>query len=63
MDCNKCKHLNVTEEEQTERKEDHICLKYNKRVLHRAFSTKAATPKLFPCSCCADDYHKHYEKR
>ena len=39
-DCNKCKHLNMTEKEQRETQLDgdfvkpHICNKYNKQVVH-----------------------------
>lgn len=34
-DCNKCPHINVTEEQQSKNKEPHICLKTNKKLYHR----------------------------
>ncbi len=32
--CGNCRNLSVTELEQTDKKEPHICLRYNKRVYH-----------------------------
>ena len=40
VDCNECEYLNITEAEQNYIKKvlkktyDHVCIKYNKRVLH-----------------------------
>lgn len=63
MDCNKCKNLNITEKEQTNKKEDHMCLKYNRRVLHNNFRGKEPTERLYPCVQCCDDNYMHYEER
>ena len=53
MDCNNCKHLNITEFEQKQRGNHipHICTKYNKRVLHRA-TNKIHNEYIYPCDEC-----------
>lgn len=56
IDCNTCPHLNITEEQQerfwrvTKKKAmfPHICLKYNKRVLHYPYYE----PMIHPCDEC-----------
>ena len=63
VDCNKCKHLNITEKEQTDKKEDHICLKYGRRVLHHNFFGEKSTEILYPCTKCCNDNYKNYEVR
>lgn len=64
-DCNKCKHLNMTEEEQQERKDNssfHKCNVYNSRLIH--FSNKKYHhPRLYPCRECKVDFHKRFESR
>ena len=57
MDCNNCKHLNITEAEQNFIKQrgntlvPHICTKYNQRVLHRAIN-KIHNEYIYPCDKC-----------
>ena len=60
-DCNKCKHLNVTEAKQPPEKLPHICGNYGKRVFHR--TNKAFhSPYLYPCNECENDFWKNYEE-
>lgn len=61
-DCNECKYLSCTEEEQTSLRYAlnitaiHMCTKYNKRVFHNhnAFElrTKKHSSYLYPCEEC-----------
>lgn len=62
MDCNNCKHLNITEFKQIDKKQDHICLIYNKRVFHNV-NTKEHDAKLNPYWKCWDDNYKYYKDR
>jgi hypothetical protein len=61
MDCNDCKHLNITESEQHKRgcHIPHICTLYNTQVYHYSskFNTYYYDPRLFPC----DECKKHIE--
>lgn len=59
VDCNNCKHLNITEREQTNKKENHICLKYNKRVFHNANTIKHEK-MIYPCLDCLNDSYSNY---
>lgn len=68
MDCNNCKHLNMTELEQTDKRKDHICLKYNKRVFHDGISVRHGiaikhNSTLYPCWNCWNDNYLNYETR
>jgi hypothetical protein len=53
-DCNTCIHCNLTEDEQnkiykkTKDKPNHICLLFNKRILHRC----RQNGYLYPCNEC-----------
>ncbi len=56
-DCNNCRHLSITEEEQNRLKARgerrlHICLKFRKAVFHRA-NTKEHDSYIYPCTECA----------
>ena len=57
MDCNDCKYLSCTEAEQKHLKQvfgeiiPHICIKYNKRVIHRASNIRHSG-YLYPCDEC-----------
>lgn len=56
IDCNKCRHINITENEQVYN-EPHICTFYNKRVMHRVTHRGQTLAKLFPCpECIADNF-------
>ena len=54
IDCNNCDNCSITEETQRNLKNGnrkaHMCLKHNKRVLHRSQSKYAV--RLFPCKEC-----------
>lgn len=63
VDCNKCKHLNITEKEQTDKKEVHICLKYNKRVFHNSYKHIKHREFLYPCKMCENNNYESYENR
>ena len=63
MDCNNCKNLNITEKEQTDKKEEHICLKYNIRVLHHNLFGEKPNERLYPCTKCCTDNYINYEER
>lgn len=62
MDCNKCKHLNMTEKEQVDKRKDHICLIYNKRVFHNSNTVKH-DERLYPCWKCRDNDYACFEDR
>lgn len=56
QDCNYCNYINITEKEQNYKKTKgvfvpHICLKYNKRVIHRS-SRPNHSEYLYPCEEC-----------
>lgn len=61
-DCNECKYLSCTEEEQNSLKHAlnivaaHMCTKYNKRVLHNhnasELRTKNHSSYIYPCEEC-----------
>lgn len=45
--CGHCMYLSLTEEEQTDKKEDHFCKLFHKRVLH--FDKHPLLPRLDEC--------------
>lgn len=45
--CGHCMYLSLTEEEQTDKKEDHFCRLFHKRVLH--FDKHPLLPRLDEC--------------
>lgn len=63
IDCNDCIHLNITEEQQYDSRKDHICLKYNKRVIHNSYNHKSKThnKKLHPCRECCENNYENYK--
>lgn len=50
--CNECEFINITEEEQINKKLDHICLKYNTRVIHKNNNPKIQHNYIYPCQQC-----------
>ena len=53
INCNLCKHLNITEEQQqTFKYTDHICVKYNTKVIHRSSRPKIFHDYIYPCIKC-----------
>lgn len=65
-DCNKCKHLNMTEREQQQESKDthsfHKCNVYNSQVMHFT-NKKHHNPRLYPCQECREDFYKKFEDR
>lgn len=56
MDCNKCKNISLTEADQTDNRQLHVCKYYGVRVYHGAL-TVIHSPILYPCKeCRADDF-------
>lgn len=64
-DCNNCKYINITEQEQTDKKESHICKKYNIRIYHNVIKAINGIheDKLYPCFECIKDSYKYYSNR
>lgn len=68
--CNDCKWLNLTEEEQRQRASQglpvinipHICEKYHKRVYHRRNDQKYGL-FIYSCADCAKDNYEHFIER
>lgn len=65
IDCNNCKHLNIIEFEQVDKKQNHICNKYKMRCFHNIVSLYRGkhNPKIYPCGKCKDDKYKEFIKR
>lgn len=61
--CNKCSHINITEEEQhmLKTKTFHYCNKYGARVIHKS-NDIGFHAFIYPCKPCCDDEHKYYEE-
>ena len=59
IDCNNCKYINVTESQQKDNKQQYICLKFNKRVIHNINSFSSCIDilnhnKIYPCKECME---------
>jgi len=53
--CNDCKHINMTEEEQKDNSKCHICLKHNVRVIHGCKKGNY----IYPClKCNGNDFEE-----
>lgn len=50
--CNECKFINITEEEQEKDKKPHVCLKHNTRLFHRNNNPKINHSFIYPCNQC-----------
>lgn len=64
IDCNNCIHLNLTEQQQRELKDNsrwHKCELYNSQVLHLSNKVNH-NPKLYPCQECKEDKYINYEE-
>lgn len=71
-DCNNCKWLNLTEEEQRQQASQglsvifipHVCEKYNKRVIYRRNDNIVHHLSfIWPCDDCRKDSYEHYIER
>lgn len=62
-DCNKCKWLNMTEEEQgLAVSKPHFCEFYNKRIYHRS-QELIHSGYLWPCHECTRDEFTNFKER
>lgn len=53
INCNICKHINITEENQHNTSIPHVCLIYNKRLFHRSNKPKDFHGLIYPCKECS----------
>jgi len=63
IDCNDCKHITITEEQQFAGKNakiPHECIVYDERLFHYS-SMKDHNRKIFPCQQCQKDKNKNFE--
>lgn len=58
--CNECKWVSLTEEQQKYNRIDHVCLKYETRVYHRSTCTSIFHSFIYPCKQCDG---KEFEQR
>lgn len=60
INCNECKFINITEEEQhidnSKYRKFHKCLKFDKRVLHKDKHIKFHSNYIYPCTECDGKY-------
>lgn len=52
INCNECKWINITEEEQINKSICHQCLKYKVRVIHKSNNSKIVHNYIYPCNQC-----------
>ena len=53
VNCNECKHISITEEEQkTNKYKDHRCNLHYIQVRHRSSNYKAIHDFIHPCGAC-----------
>lgn len=64
MDCNNCKWINLTEDEQSVRPDKglHFCEKYDKRLYHRT-NNPEHNWFIWPCDDCVKDNYEHFIAR
>lgn len=66
IDCNNCRWLDLTEEEQQELGDRchryHWCTYYRKRVYHQT-NNLIHNPRLYPCKKCEKEKYGHYMER
>lgn len=66
IDCNDCRWLDLTEDEQQELGDKchryHYCTYYRKRVYHET-NNLIHNPRLYPCKECEKEKHEHYQRR
>jgi len=52
INCNECQFINLTESQQINNKDYHICLKHNERLFHRSNNPKIKHEYIYPCDKC-----------
>lgn len=66
IDCNDCKWLDLTEDEQQELGDrchrHHFCTYYKKRVYHET-NNLIHNPVLYPCKECEKEKREHFQNR
>ena len=50
--CNDCKWINITEEQQQDNSTNHICMKHKVRVIHRNTISNIHHNFIYPCPEC-----------
>lgn len=58
--CNECKWISITEEEQKKDKKPHKCIKHKVRLFHRSNNPKTIHDFIYPCDKCNG---KSFERR
>lgn len=58
--CNDCRHINMTEEQQINKREHHKCLRYNVKLLHRSNDPRIEHNYIYPHVKCGG---KNFERR
>jgi hypothetical protein len=50
--CNECRYINLTEEEQGKDKKFHVCTEWNVKLYHRSSNPKIQHTYIYPCDEC-----------
>jgi len=50
--CNQCKFISITEEKQTNKNINHVCLKHRMKVFHRSCYPNIEHLYIYPCESC-----------
>lgn len=50
--CNMCKWVSITEEQQIDKKVDHRCLKHKVKLFHRSSNPRIFHSYIYPCVEC-----------
>lgn len=60
VNCNECRYINLTEEQQTDKTLNHMCRLHGVRLLHMSNNPKIPHAYIYPCFTCNG---KDFEKR
>ena len=50
--CNECRYINITEEEQTDNKRRHVCTIHVVKLHHKSNNPKIKHTYIYPCDDC-----------
>jgi len=57
--CNNCKWINITEEEQVNKKVPHRCIKHKAILVHRSSTPNIVHNFIYPCEKCnSEDFEQ-----